>query len=113
MKATKRPNILIIVTDQQNIDAIAAYKKYFRDKEWHCHWIKTPNLDKLVEKGYSFLESFSTNPVCSPARSSIFTGRYTIETGVIFNNVGIDKAVTNMGEWFEKDSNYTRIYCGK
>lgn len=113
MKATKRPNILIIVTDQQNIDAIAAYKKYFRDKEWHCHWIKTPNLDKLVEKGYSFLESFSTNPVCSPARSSIFTGRYTIETGVIFNNVGIDKAVPNMGEWFEKHSNYTRIYCGK
>lgn len=108
-----KPNILIIVTDQQNLDAISAYRKHFKHKAWHCHWIKTPHLDKLVSEGYSFLESHSTNPVCCPARSSLFTGRYSTETGVTYNNVGIAKEIPNMGEWFGQQGGYHTVYCGK
>lgn len=109
----KKPNILIIVSDQQLIDTIAVYKEFFRHKAYLCHWLKTPNFDRMVSGGYSFLESTSTNPLCCPARSILFTGRYSTETGVTYNNIGIDKNVPNMGEWFEANSNYNRIYCGK
>ena len=109
----KRPNVLIIISDQQGIDTIAAYKDYFRHDAYLCHWLKTPNFDRMVAGGYSFLESHSTNPVCCPARSSFFTGRYSTETGVTYNNVGIDQNVPNMGQWFEKNADYNRVYCGK
>ena len=109
----KKPNILIIISDQQNIDAIAAYKDHFKHKAYHCHWVKTPNMDKLVRGGYSFLESHSCNPVSSPARAAVFTGRYTTETGMTHNNIGIDKSIPNMGQWFEQHSDYNRVYCGK
>lgn len=107
------PNILIIVTDQQNIDTIAAYRNHFTHEAYGCHWIKTPHLDRMAENGYSFLESHSCNPVSCPARSTLWTGRYSTETGLTYNNIGIDKTVPNMGQWFEKHSHYDRIYCGK
>jgi len=109
----KKPNILIIVSDQQGIDTIAAYKAYFKHEAYLCHWLKTPNFDKMVAGGYSFLESHSSNPVSCPARSSLFTGRYSTETGVTYNNIGIDKEVSNMGQWFEQHAGYNRVYCGK
>ena len=109
----KRPNILIIVSDQQGIDTIAAYKNHFKHPAYFSHWLKTPNFDRMVANGYSFLESHSTNPVSCPARSSLFTGRYSTETGVTYNNIGIDKEVPNMGQWFEKHAGYNRVYCGK
>jgi arylsulfatase A-like enzyme len=64
-------------------------------------------------KGYSFMESHSNNPVCSPGRSCIFTGRYSTETGITYNDIGIDRDVPNLGQWFEKYSDYDRVYCGK
>ena len=109
----KKPNFLIVVCDQMTFDAIGAYKKVLDHKSWLCHWVDTPNLDELVANGVSFTESHSTNPVCCPARSSMFTGRYSLETGVVSNNIGIDKSVPNMGQWFEKNSDYDRVYCGK
>ncbi len=109
----RKPNILIIISDQQGIDTIAVYKDYFKHNAYLCHWLKTPNFDRMVAGGYSFLESHSANPVCCPARSSFFTGRYSTETGVTYNNVGIDQNIPNMGQWFEANSDYHRVYCGK
>jgi len=43
--------------------------------------IKTPNLDKLAGQG-SILESFYVQPVCSPTRAVLLTGRYPTQTGV-------------------------------
>lgn len=113
MQGRKTPNILIIVSDQMLIDAISAYKEHFDHPAYLGHWLTTPNLDRMVALGCSFLESNSTNPVCSPARSSLFTGRYSTETGITYNNIGIDKNVPNIGEWFEANSGYNRVYCGK
>ena len=109
----KQPNLLVVVCDQMVLDAIGAYKEKFEHKSWLCHWVDTPNLDELAHNGVSFTESHSTNPVCCPARSSMFTGRYALETGVITNNIGIDKSVPNMGQWFEEHTGYDRVYCGK
>lgn len=64
-KLIKRPNVLILFTDQQRYDTIAAagYK----------HMI-TPNLDRLVNEGTTYLRAYSTNPVCMPARHDMLTG---------------------------------------
>ena len=43
--------------------------------------IKTPNIDKLAKAG-AVLESFYVQPVCSPTRSALLTGRYPTHTGV-------------------------------
>lgn len=109
----KKPNILIIISDQMNIDAIAHYSSHFKDPAYGGHWARTPNLDRLAKEGFSFIESHSGDPVCSPSRSCMFTGRMAIETGVVMINIGIDKNVPNMGQWFEQHSDYNRVYCGK
>jgi choline-sulfatase len=109
----KRPNILIIICDQHNVDAISAYKEYYREQAWGPHWVHTPNLDRMIHHGTSFVQCNSNNPVCGPARSTIFTGKMSTETGVTFNNVGIDDDVPNMGQWLQEHSDYNRYYCGK
>jgi len=101
------------VTDQQNIDTIATLKEHFSDPAHGCQWVNTPNLDRLVSLGTAFTESHSANPVCCPARSALFTGRMTIETGIVYNNIGIDKEVPNLGQWLEAHTDYARVYCGK
>ncbi|MCL5269498.1 MAG: sulfatase-like hydrolase/transferase [bacterium] len=112
-KPKGRPNVLIIISDQLNIDAISVFREHYKEAAWGPHWVKTPNLDRLVGRGVAFLESHSANPVCCPARAAIFTGRMAIETGVVYNNIGIDDKVPNMAQWFEQHGDYDRAYCGK
>src|SRR6185369_11258475 len=76
----KRPNILFIMTDQQALGAVSAHG---------CRDLHTPNVDRLVRAGVSFQESYCADPLCSPSRSSIFTGRMPSETGVTGNFIHI------------------------
>jgi arylsulfatase A-like enzyme len=43
--------------------------------------IRTPNIDKLAKEG-AILKSYYVQPVCSPTRSALMTGRYATHTGV-------------------------------
>ncbi|MFI3212484.1 MAG: sulfatase-like hydrolase/transferase [Eubacteriales bacterium] len=61
----KKPNILLILADQQRHDTIGA--------TGNIHMI-TPNLDKLVEEGCLFQNAYSSNPVCMPARHDLLMG---------------------------------------
>ncbi|TBL81943.1 sulfatase [Paenibacillus thalictri] len=63
----KRPNILIIYTDQQRWDALGANGN---------SEIQTPNLDRLAAEGVNFDHHFVQNPVCMPSRISFLSGRY-------------------------------------
>jgi arylsulfatase len=62
-----RPNIILIITDQQRADTIGALG---------APWMHTPNLDRLVREGTAFTECFVTSPVCVASRASLFTGKY-------------------------------------
>jgi arylsulfatase A-like enzyme len=73
----EKPNILIIMTDQQAWNAVG----YSGNR-----MIKTPNLDRLASQGVNFSQAVTPCPVCVPARTSILTGRLTEITTVRDNN---------------------------
>jgi len=100
----KPKNILLIFTDQQHIDTIAA---------GGCRHLQTPALDRLKTSGVSFAQSYSANPVCSPARSCVFTGRTSSETAVYVNGRPIRSDIPNLGQWFSKQTDYETFYAGK
>jgi arylsulfatase A-like enzyme len=99
-----KPNFLFVICDQMNLDAMS----YLGNRH-----VSTPNLDRLAERGVIFLESHSTNPVCSPARSSLLTGRMPVETGVIRNDLPVRQGIPNLGEWLSAQAGYETVYCGK
>lgn len=103
-KNTDDVNVLLIITDQQHADSISAVG---------CPYSNTPAMDSLARRSVSFAASYSTNPVCSPARSSIVTGRMTTETGVYVNGRPIRDGIPNIGEWFSEKTNHETIYAGK
>lgn len=60
-----RPNILLIMTDQQRWDSLSCYG---------CEAVDTPNLDRLAEEGMRFNRCYCANPICTPSRASLMTG---------------------------------------
>ncbi|WP_079909749.1 sulfatase [Paenibacillus sp. 32352] len=67
----KKPNILLITSDQQHWNTIGA----------HNPEIQTPNLDRLASEGTLFTRAYCPNPTCTPTRSSILTGMYPSQHG--------------------------------
>ncbi|OVE79678.1 hypothetical protein BVY01_01750 [bacterium I07] len=71
-KKTKRPNVVLVMTDDQGYGDLG------------CHGnteIDTPNLDQLYNQSVRFTQ-FHVGPTCSPTRASLLTGRYCNRTGV-------------------------------
>ncbi len=68
----QRPNIIFILSDDQGY----ADAGFMGSTE-----IRTPHLDQLAQTG-TVLESFYVQPVCSPTRATLMTGRYVSRTGV-------------------------------
>ncbi len=100
----RKPNILLIITDQQNINAVSASGNQY---------IHTPAMDHLAQQGVSYSESYCPYPLCSPARASIFTSRMPSENGVWKNGGRIIPSMPNMGQWFSGQTNYETVYAGK
>jgi arylsulfatase A-like enzyme len=99
MTAT-RPNIILIITDQQRYDTISALG--------FPHAI-TPNLDRLVREGTHFESCYITAPSCVPSRASLFSGLYPHSNGVICNLDGWRHS------WVERlsESGYRCVNVGK
>jgi len=72
-----KPNILLILTDQQRFDTIAAAGNTS---------IKTPNLDRLTREGTRFSSAYTPSPVCVPARCALHYGQYPLTSGCYENN---------------------------
>ncbi len=70
--AAPRPNIIIVLTDDQGYGDIAANGN---------PKIKTPSMDRMHDEGIRF-EDFHVSPTCSPTRCSLMTGRHEMKSGV-------------------------------
>ena len=77
--AAKPPNILFVMVDEMRWDAMSQTEKH--------PVVSTPNLDRLAKQGVRFANAYTVKPVCSPARSCVFTGRYADVHGVTHNEM--------------------------
>jgi len=73
---TDRPNIVLIITDQQRYDTIGALG---------FPHVDTPVLDRLIGEGVAFSQCHITGASCVPSRASLFQGYYPHTTGVLRN----------------------------
>jgi uncharacterized sulfatase len=60
--------------------------------------LKTPNLDRLAAQGVRFNRAYNCQPVCAPARSSIWTGLYPHTNGVWGNSMPLGETIHTIGQ---------------
>ncbi|MBZ0291156.1 MAG: sulfatase-like hydrolase/transferase [Anaerolineae bacterium] len=70
---SSQPNILLIMTDQQRFDSLGCYG---------FEAAYTPNLDQLAADGVLFEHCYVNNPICTPSRASLMTGKHLPGHGV-------------------------------
>jgi arylsulfatase len=80
MPMQRRPNILLLCTDQQRYDTLGCTGS---------PTAQTPNLDGLAREGTLFDNCYVQNPICSPSRASLFTGKYPRNHGLWANGVSL------------------------
>lgn len=69
--SASKPHILFILADDFG----------WSDVGFHGSKIQTPNIDKLASEGV-ILDNYYVQPICSPTRGSLLSGRYPIHLGM-------------------------------
>lgn len=110
---TARPDVIILLTDQQRGDAFGAAG---------AADLRTPAMDALARRGVAFTRAFAPTPQCSPSRAALLTGRYPHRTGVMGNTGGrgqpagmsppLDPSLPTLGRVFAA-AGYETAYFGK
>ncbi len=101
--ANKRPNVLLIMTDQQPMSTIGAYGN---------SQAKTPHIDRLAQQGMRFDNFHISAFACSPSRACYFTGVYPHHHGIVTNDIILSENLPGMGNLF-KGAGYQTAFVGK
>lgn len=99
----KKPNILLVYTDQMRYDATS-----FGGNP-NC---KTPAIDKMAEEGVCFDNAHTAFPLCCPFRGSLMTGKHAHKHGVMTNHVPIPLDQEFLPEMVKKQG-YRTAWIGK
>ena len=99
----RQPNIVLILTDQQPYRSMGCTGSAMA---------RTPHLDALARRGWSFDRHFVTNPVCMPSRASIISGLYINRHGVWDNGVRMGLDLPNLPSLLRR-SGYQTAHFGK
>lgn len=102
-RGNKKPNIILILADDQGWGDLASSGNTD---------LETPNIDAIAKNGVSF-ENFYVQPVCSPTRAELLTGRHFPRTGVYATSAGgerMDYDETTLAEIFKKADYRTAAY---
>ncbi len=73
-KPAKRPNILLIISDDHAVNALGIKGKSIN---------YLPHIDKLAKQGMVFDKSYCCNSICGPSRAAILTGRHSHKNGFV------------------------------
>ncbi len=101
----KRPNILLIVSDEE------------RRNDWLGDTVALPGHERLRQTGLSFSKYYTHASPCSPSRASLYTGQYLPEHGVVDNvsfpsHQALPADVPTVGQLLA-DVGYRTGYVGK
>jgi arylsulfatase A len=105
--AERPPNIVLIYCDDLGYGDLGCYGSQ----------IRTPNIDRIGVEGIRFTQFYSANPVCSPSRAALLTGRYPVRTGVprvLFpaDQTGLAESETTIAQML-KPRGYKTMCIGK
>ena len=104
-KKTEKLNVLLIIADDLNCD-LGAYGNLV---------VKTPNIDRLAERGILFQNAHVQYPLCGPSRASFMTGMYTNQTMITKNNMNLRNSIPDvitLGQRF-RHHGYQSVRIGK
>ncbi len=101
--AAVRPNVLVILTDDQRWDAMGCAGHPI---------LRTPNIDRLAAEGVRFANVFVTTSLCSPSRASLLSGRYARAHGVRNNFTEYPNDLPGYPSRL-RESGYETAYIGK
>ncbi len=101
------PNIVFIYCDDLGYGDLGCYGSK----------IRTPNIDRMASEGVRFTQFYSANPVCSPSRAALLTGRYPTRAGVPrvlfpYDKVGLPDSETTIAQML-KPKGYKTMCVGK
>ncbi len=98
-------NVLLIIADDLNCD-LGSYGNLV---------VKTPNIDRLANRGVLFENAHNQYPLCGPSRASFMTGMYTNQTKITSNNMNLRNSVPDvitLGQRFRQQG-YQSVRIGK
>jgi uncharacterized sulfatase len=101
--ASTADKIVLIMTDTQGANQVGCYGR---------PELRTPCIDRLAGEGIRFDRAYTTQPVCSPARSGIFTGTYPHTNGVWGNDMPLGANIRTIGQRLT-DNAFHCAYIGK
>lgn len=100
LRAQPRPNIIYIMSDDHDADAISAYNKKF---------IQTPNIDRIAKEGVLFSRAFVANSICGPVRATLLTGQHSHKNGMKNNRTRFDSSKLTLPKLLQQGGYQTAL----
>jgi uncharacterized sulfatase len=97
-----KPNIFIYIADDQNS---WDYQTFGNTQ------VKTSNFDRLVKEGLSFSNAYTTQAICAPSRSQLYTGLFPMKNGCFANHLPV-RNVKDIND-FMSELGYDVVLAGK
>ncbi len=98
-----QPNVLIFCTDQLRADCLGC--------EGHPLAV-TPHINSIADGGVRFSRAYVQNPLCSPSRAAMITGRYPRSTGCLCNGTALPESEVTLPQVLA-DAGYATFASGK
>ncbi|QDU87574.1 Arylsulfatase precursor [Pirellulimonas nuda] len=101
--ADRPPNLVVILADDVGYMDLASYAARVREVPTSELYYETPSLDRMAAEGLSFTQ-FYVNPLCSPTRASLLTGKWAAPMG--FTTATPSSVTTYYNQGLEPPSGY-------
>ena len=102
-KTELKPNIIFYLADDQDQIDYGIYGN---------NLVKTPAVDKLAKEGIKFNNAYTTQAICAPSRSQIFTGLYPLKNGCMANHISVKNNLKDVNDYMQ-EIGYDVILAGK